>query len=195
MSTADDCSDGDCSPLPLDIQITEKIPHENYNPQSKNQANDVALLRLAQNIEQFNDFVRPICLPRTPDLKSLDYNQVSMIVAGWGKTETVSQSQRKLKVTIAGTTAQSCNNVYSKQGVSIVNSQVCAGGIKGEDSCRGDSGGPLMTSAFDQSSGKRYWYLVGVVSFGPTPCGQEGWPGVYTRIGSYVDWIESKLRP
>lgn len=42
-------------------------------------------------------------------------------------------------------------------------------------------------------AGKPYWYLVGVVSFGPDPCGKKDWPGIYTKIASYTDWIESKL--
>lgn len=56
-----------------------------------------------------------------------------------------------------------------------------------------DSGGPLM--ALDSSiRNKAYWYLAGVVSLGPSPCGQQGWPGVYTRASSYVDWILEHMR-
>lgn len=39
-----------------------------------------------------------------------------------------------------------------------------------------------------------YYYLAGVVSFGPSPCGLENWPGVYTRIDRYIDWIVSHMR-
>lgn len=45
----------------------------------------------------------------------------------------------------------------------------------------------------DVVAGVPYWNLVGLVSFGPSPCGKENWPGVYTNVGSYMNWIESKL--
>lgn len=38
------------------------------------------------------------------------------------------------------------------------------------------------------------YYVLGIVSFGPSPCGMEGWPGVYTRITKYVPWIITKLK-
>ena len=47
---------------------------------------------------------------------------------------------------------------------------MCAGGTKGKDSCSGDSGGPLM--AIDETNPfKPYYYLAGLVSFGPIECG------------------------
>lgn len=49
--------------------------------------------------------------------------------------------------------------------------------------------------ALDSSTGRPYWYLAGIVSFGPSPCALEGWPGVYTRMDQYVDWVESNLQP
>lgn len=180
-----------CTDSPLDIAIEEKIPHESYNPQSRNQQNDIALLRLQTKI-QYTTFVTPICLPTANYLRNSNFEGVSFVAAGWGKTETVSQSNVKLKVSVGSVSLSSCNNVYGRQGVVLGQTQICAGGERGFDTCRGDSGGPLM--AVDTDATDRYWFLAGVVSFGPSPCGQEGWPGVYTRVGAYVDWIESKLR-
>ena len=65
---------------------------------------------------------------------------------------------------------------------------LCAGYYAGKkDSCRGDSGGPLMCEA----PGKR-WKQVGVVSFGDM-CGFMKKPGVYTRVASYLNWIKKRI--
>lgn len=39
-----------------------------------------------------------------------------------------------------------------------------------------------------------YWYLAGIVSYGPAACGSEGIPGVYTKVSSYLEWIVSNIR-
>lgn len=107
---------------------------------------------------------------------------------------TASNSNIKLKVEVDGVPLDRCNSVYQLQNVALGTKQLCAGGVKGYDSCRGDSGGPLM--ALDNSVRlNSYYYLVGIVSFGPSPCGMADWPGVYSRIDQFVDWILSNMRP
>lgn len=70
-----------CNPEPpLNVQISEKIPHENYVPKDRNHYNDIALLRLERPV-RYSDFIQPICLP-TRQLKGLSYVGESMIVAG-----------------------------------------------------------------------------------------------------------------
>ena len=67
--------------------------------------------------------------------------------------------------------------------------QICAGRkFGGVDSCQGDSGGPLV--ALDKSERT---YQVGVVSYG-FECAAEKSEGVYTRVSSYRDWIETTAR-
>ena len=49
---------------------------------------------------------------------------------------------------------------------------------------KGDSGGPLMCAV----DGKPVLY--GMISWG-LGCAAENTPGVYTKVTSYVDWIDS----
>ena len=74
-----------------------------------------------------------------------------------------------------------CNEAY---GGGITGGMICAG-LKegGKDSCQGDSGGPLFSNEPGQPQ-----KLVGVVSWGQG-CAFEGYPGVYTRVSSYISWI------
>lgn len=53
---------------------------------------------------------------------------------------------------------------------------------------QGDSGGPLM----DPNSVDKLFYQIGVVSYG-YKCAEPGFPGVYTRVTEFVDWIVNKI--
>ena len=39
-----------------------------------------------------------------------------------------------------------------------------------------------------------YYFLAGIVSYGPKNCGTKDIPGVYTRVSSYIDWIQSNIK-
>ena len=68
-------------------------------------------------------------------------------------------------------------------------SQLCAGGEEGRDSCSGDSGSVLMTHDTLPEDDLDSWKFIGVVSFGPTTCGTLDMPGVYAKVRFYIDWI------
>ncbi|GBM50658.1 hypothetical protein AVEN_86346-1 [Araneus ventricosus] len=51
----------------------------------------------------------------------------------------------------------------------------------------GDSGGPLL-----REFSKDRWALVGVISFG-FRCAEPGFPGVYTRVATYLPWIRKHI--
>ncbi|XP_018011160.1 phenoloxidase-activating factor 3-like [Hyalella azteca] len=65
-------------------------------------------------------------------------------------------------------------------------SMLCAGGVKGEDSCQGDSGGPLFVRT--PTGGHE---VVGIVSFGDN-CA-TGAPAVYTKVASFLPWVEDNI--
>lgn len=59
----------------------------------------------------------------------------------------------------------------------------------GEGVCSYDSGGPL---AF---TGNGYRQVLGLVSYGETSnCGKSDFPAVFTRVTSYLSWIEASAR-
>lgn len=171
-----------CADPLVTIPIEEQIAHEDYIPASKDQRNDIALLRLSRDVN-FTHYIKAICLP-------LDSNVGQLLdVAGWGKTETRSESNVKLKVKIPLVSNADCVRTYANAGLQLGDGQICAGSQKGKDSCRGDSGGPLMARALGANEDKPRWVSIGVVSFGPSPCGMAGWPGVYTKVHDFLPWI------
>ncbi|XP_076480562.1 CLIP domain-containing serine protease HP8-like [Bombus vancouverensis nearcticus] len=176
-----------CADETVSVEIEEQIAHENYRPRSRDQKYDIALLRLSRDVT-FTNYIKPICLPPNASLGQ------RLSVAGWGKTENGSSSNIKLKLTLPIVDEVQCQMTYGNVGVALGYGQICAGGQKGKDSCRGDSGGSLMAVERDRNGSAR-WAAVGVVSFGPSPCGMPGWPGVYTRVIDFVPWILSKMRP
>lgn len=61
-------------------------------------------------------------------------------------------------------------------------SNVCTGPLyDGISACSGDSGGPLAQQDTNE--------IVGIVSWGITPCGYDGAPSVFTKVSSFVDFI------
>ena len=80
---------------------------------------------------------------------------------------------------------QECANAYSGSYPVDSCGMVCAAD-PGRDSCQGDSGGPLVYA----EDNKPTPYQVGIVSWG-VGCARPEYPGVYTRISKYIDWIKA----
>ena len=103
------------------------------------------------------------------------------------------QAPRKLhKVDVQVIDDAECKAVYDSLQVpafTIGDTEICATGpTGGKDSCFGDSGGPLIVKA-DNTRG---YSQVGIVSWGPQ-CGNPLYPGVYTRVSSFSNWIKQNM--
>lgn len=126
-----------CAPNSIDVPFQEVILHEKYSPKSLHQQNDIALIRLTHPV-QFNDFVKPICLQQNRNLKITDILGQSLVVAGFGATENAQNSNTKLHVSINVVENEVCNKIFKAEGRRLSNnSQICAGGVLNQDSCRG----------------------------------------------------------
>jgi len=180
-----------CAPPPQDLGIERIIVHPRYEAGSNNRFDDIGLVRLDRDA-QFNGFVKPICLP-FDDTASDKYIGEELVVTGWGRTETMKASNIKLQVWLPVVSSEDCDRIYRQKRITIGNGQLCAGGVEGKDSCVGDSGGPLMSTGNWPRDGRTRYFIAGVVSFGPELCGTKGWPGVYTRLSYYTDWILNQL--
>ncbi|XP_059055590.1 phenoloxidase-activating enzyme 1-like [Achroia grisella] len=183
IQTDVDCSDGECADPPQEISVEAAYPHHGYKDGNKNRRDDIGLVRLSRRAK-YTYYVQPVCLA---DGNSRLGDGYDVYVAGWGKTLEGSNSPIKLKLNLPIFSKSECVDKYRTLGAELVEKQICAGGANKQDACRGDSGGPLMRK---MRGGK--WESVGVVSFG-YGCGREGWPGVYTSVAAYNDWIRSTI--
>ncbi|XP_052742399.1 CLIP domain-containing serine protease HP8-like isoform X2 [Bicyclus anynana] len=178
-----------CETKIQDIDVEKIIPHENFNEQFPITA-DIALLRLKDPIIIQNN-AAPICLPLYNNLRDVHLAGLSGTVAGWGTTENRTGSTVLMKVEIPIKSGETCSSYYNKyENQKRLEKAFCAGAIK-KDSCSGDSGGPLMIESDFNGSLRLVQY--GVVSFGPSACGSQ-YPGVYTDVSKYMDWILDNIK-
>nr|KAG5707306.1 hypothetical protein BaRGS_000080 [Batillaria attramentaria] len=143
-----------------------------------NLAGDLALLELAAPLDLSSGLVGPIQLS---DGGSCE--EGTLTVAGWGYTRSGGRSSLyPQKVDVDVVPLDTCRSQYAKE--TLYDSQICAAS-PGSDSCQGDSGGPLFNLNCDSKP-----VLVGVVSWG-YGCADARYSGVYTRVSSYKDWINT----
>lgn len=170
----------------VSIEIERQIIHEGYSANTK--LNDIALFRLSEEVP-LSDLIQPVCLPFENNLRWEQFLRKSPFVAGWGSTVfqgPVSSRLRHVQISVVDN--PTCKSIFSSYGATINDDILCAGVLAGgKDSCGGDSGGPLMLPL------EKKYYIIGVVSYGKK-CAEVGFPGVYTRVTRYIQWISENIR-
>nr|XP_034834063.1 phenoloxidase-activating factor 3-like isoform X1 [Maniola hyperantus] len=180
-----------CAPKVRNVAVDTVIPHPDYSPQRL--GDDIGLIRLAEPADFTLDSMKPICLPTSPELQSENLEGLNGVVAGWGATEDGLQSPVLLSVDLPIISNRDCQALYNGSP-RIDKSQLCAGGIRDKDSCGGDSGGPLLYPGRTRAGAGVRYVQRGIVSYGSKRCGLGGFPGVYTRVANYMDWILDNIR-
>ncbi|CAL4066175.1 unnamed protein product, partial [Meganyctiphanes norvegica] len=189
-----DRGNGLTAPSPQDIPIEIIINHPQYQKPCT-RCNDIALVKLSRPAILHQFFVAPICLPAYPE-KDMGFPVSQFqgklgIATGWGITD-VDSGTTATVLQQAQLDIQELDFCRKHQRDYPDSSMIiCAGdGKDGKDSCRGDSGGPLMLSDnFEQK-----WFAVGVTSFGNTICGASGSQGIYTSVYHYINWIQANMK-
>jgi len=195
-----------CSEPVQDIPVAEVKTHPDYGTNKAGLAiNDIMLIKLSRPAE-FNQFTKPVCLPTSelnrygePGSAVFDNNQARVV--GWGKTYEEKDDDIKIvstavqqMLTVPAVSNKDCVAQWRETlgfdltGNIMPEQHLCAGGVIGKDSCKGDSGGPLMAREDDIS----VWQLVGVVSAGTKRCG-VGAPAIFTRVSYYDQWIRDNM--
>ncbi|XP_077541460.1 complement factor B-like [Haemaphysalis longicornis] len=176
----------------IELAVEKIILHENYNSTKPDFSNDIALLRLKENIT-YQKHVRPICLPpgkaNISDPPTFYKGGQPAVVIGWGaeKSGGAQKSVERLKqlVKVIG---NETNCTMSRHGRKYrPEGMMCASSKEG-DSCQGDSGGPLMQAVEGEET---VWTQVGIVSWGGK-CKPEKF-SFYTDVSYYVPWIRRHM--
>jgi len=153
--------------------------HEKYN--NVTYENDIAVLKLSSSVKRTRS-INAICLPD----ESRDFTGSRGFVIGWGTIYFGGPTSDILQeVNVRVWDPKTCRENYKKLGRNVLDTMLCAGEMS-RDSCQGDSGGPL--NCINPQSGR--WELCGVVSWG-AKCAEPEYPGVYTKVTRYLDWINN----
>lgn len=127
----------------------------------------------------------------TLDDENLNNTQegMNLTVTGWGNTDanTFSLSNVLLETEIDIVSNEECRDSYESSGSVITDDMICAS-REGKDACQGDSGGPLIL----KGDNPLLDIQVGVVSWG-IGCANPNFPGVYARVSSALEFINSTL--
>ncbi|HGF7190205.1 TPA: trypsin-like serine protease [Vibrio cholerae] len=110
-------------------------------------------------------------------------------VAGWGTTSPSGRSTfpsvlQQVEVDLIDQAV--CQTAMGEGISSMENSANFCAGRNNQDSCRGDSGGPIIVT----STGAQ----LGIVSWGGPVCALNNTYGVYTNVSYFADWIAQKNR-
>ncbi|XP_063377293.1 mite allergen Der p 3-like [Cydia fagiglandana] len=161
------------------IEVEKILCHEKYDFTKED--HDICLLKLKENIP-FGCFWNVETIP-LPENNRLIYGDELASVTGWGQTEHeyhVSNELRQALVPIVAN--ECCRRVHPN----VTDDMICAGD-KHQNFCLGDAGGPLVIR-----NRRNTEIIIGVASQDAGSC--SIYPGVYTRVASYIPWIHSTIQ-
>ncbi|XP_067618719.1 serine protease snake [Eurosta solidaginis] len=170
--------------------VAEIVQHPLYDPTYY--YHDLALIRLMLPVV-YTNFVQPIRLWVSKDIP---YDTLHAM--GYGSTRFAKAPTNVLtELELSIVPLQQCNLMLPPDSAvpeGLLESQICAKDFEqNRDTCQGDSGGPLQLNLMRKNKKHFRYYLIGMTSYGSF-C-RSAYPGVYTRVSSYIEWITSVVWP
>jgi len=170
------CGDHDNSNDDFSEQIravVEVVFHPDYD--SFWISNDIAMMRLESPIV-YNENTQPAIIP----VRGFVPVAPTATVVGWGRLNSGGALPNILQKAVVPLVSDAvCRASYGEDD--IHDSMMCAG-ESNKDACQGDSGGPLLCLVGGNLQ------VCGITSWG-IGCGQPGYPGVYTEVSYFSEWI------
>ena len=177
-------------------EIKKTIRHPRYNAGERTAYYDVAIWEVEPF--DFNAFVRPVCLPKSPRNFVDRYSGDFVTVTGWGlfgkNEEKKDDILRQIGIRVFS--SRYCNRTHANavdesaiRSVKIFipryfqSDLICAGYEQGGGVCHGDSGSPMVQFDTDGDNALNDHYVqLGIVSGGVGKCGDKRYPAIFIRL-------------
>merc|ERR1719410_2098775 len=179
---------------------TETLPHQDRQVSSlaihpefdgRNLQNDFAVLFTSDNF-LLDQHIDTACLPDAGEV----FDGTSCFATGWGKDEFGAAGQYQvvlkeieLPVVNHAVCQDTLRTTRLGQKYKLHDSFLCAGGVAGRDTCKGDGGSPLVCPSKQDPD---TYVQAGIVAWG-IGCGENNVPGVYADVSKATCWIDQQL--
>ncbi|XP_063697689.1 collagenase-like [Culicoides brevitarsis] len=162
------------------ISVSNIIIHPFFD--ASGEKNDIALLQLSVSAN-LSDVVGLARLPSKAQKKE-KFSGMTATAFGWGKGGKGKASVPVEKLHAVNETVMTNFGCLKKYPAYITDSNVCTESGNGTP-CTGDEGGALYVIDEDN-----YPTQIGIFAYQFSMGCNWGWPAVYTRLTSYLDWIK-----
>jgi len=178
---------GETEPYPhQDRTVAAMKVHPEFN--ARNLQNDWAVLFTSEDFI-LSSHIDTACLPEPEQ----DFSGTTCFATGWGKDKFGAEGEYQVvlkEIDLPVVDNNQCQERLRQTRLGskykLHNSFLCAGGVNGKDTCKGDGGSPLVCpSKYDPNT----YVQAGIVAWG-VGCGEDGTPGVYASVSKAVCWID-----
>jgi len=165
-----------------DMEVEKIIVHRAFNYPHPVE-HDIALIKLATEVDFSGPYSGPACMPNAAD----DYHGAEGCwLSGWGLVNPPRGRPNQLQKLQGKIWADAD---LKARWPNMIWPGMIGFGTDRQSACMGDSGGPLVCPS---KSKPGQYDVIGVVSWGTRTCQDQ--PGVFTEVTHFLDWINANMK-